>query len=292
MTHATRDRFGLGFRPQLAAAMLANLDAIDVIEVIAETLFEAPRAQRDAMRMLSRQVPVMLHGVSLGLASAFEVAPVQLERFGRAIDWLRPELISEHLAFVRAGGVEIGHLAAPPRTEQTIEGTAENVRRARRVLGMAPVLENVATLIDPPGSRMGEPEWVSRALQAADAGALLDLHNLYANAYNFGDGLRTACAMLDALPLSQVRVVHLAGGRMLRNEHGASRLLDDHLHEAPDEIFTLLRELGARVPQALDVVIERDGAYPAFSALLAELARARQALAEGRALRTCLERVA
>jgi len=43
--------------------------------------------------------------------------------------------------------------------------------------------------------------------------------------------------------------------------------------------------VAARVPQALTVVLERDGAFPPTAGLLAELARVRRAVAAGRAQR-------
>ena len=64
-----RDRVGLGWRPELAAGILSNLDRIDLVEVIADDFFEAPRRRLRALRTLAAQTPVTLHGVSLGLAS-------------------------------------------------------------------------------------------------------------------------------------------------------------------------------------------------------------------------------
>ena len=54
-------------------------------------------------------------------------------------------------------------------------------------VGCAPQMENIATLVAPPGSRLDEPEWIERIVCGAGVGLLLDLHNLYANAINFGD---------------------------------------------------------------------------------------------------------
>ena len=64
------DRFGIGWRPELAAGILSNLHDIDVVEVIAEDYLSVPRSKIRALRTLSQQVPVVLHGVSLGMASA------------------------------------------------------------------------------------------------------------------------------------------------------------------------------------------------------------------------------
>src|SRR5262245_2440002 len=181
----TRDLVGIGFRPELAASIPSNLERIDVVEVIADDYFDAPKRKLRSLETLAAQVPVVVHGVSLGLASSSRVETRRLEAMARVVEVVRPAFWSEPLAFVRSNGVEIGHLAAPPRCEATVGGTADNVSRARAVVGSLPLLENVATLIDPPGSSYDEASFVSRALTAANADLLLDLNNLHSNATNF-----------------------------------------------------------------------------------------------------------
>jgi uncharacterized protein (UPF0276 family) len=280
MSGGEADLIGLGWRPELAAGILAHLDRIDVVEVIADDLFDAPKRELRALRTLAEQVTVTLHGVGLGLASSVPVEGRRLDRMARVVDAIRPCSWSEHLAFVRAGGVEIGHLAAPPRNEATVHGAAKNLERARAAVGSAPLVENVATLIDPPGSDRDEATWVAEVLCASGARLLLDLHNLHANATNFRfDPL----AFLDRMPAERIAALHLAGGKWVAGRGGERRLLDDHLHDVPDPVFALLREMGRRAPRPLTVVLERDGAYPSMGELLGQLERARAALAEGRA---------
>jgi uncharacterized protein (UPF0276 family) len=274
-----RDRVGIGWRPEIAAALARRRDEIDLVEVIAENFMD--RRGSAALRALSAEVPVVLHGVSLGLASAHPVDERRLARLARLVEASRLPVWSEHLAFVRAGGCEIGHLAAPPRTAATIEGTLRNLARARVLVGTAPVLENIATLVVPPASTMDECAWVSAIAARTDAALLLDLHNLYANAVNFGADPR---AMLHAMPLVRVRMVHLSGGVWIGGHAGErERLLDDHLHDVPQTVYDLLAELAAHVTGPLDVIIERDGRYPPIDDLLAQVRAARAALARGRA---------
>lgn len=272
------DAFGISWRPGLAAGIFTALDRIDLVEVIADDWLGADARRLSALRTLSAQVPVSLHALGLGLASAHPVDEKYLARLARLIERIRPASWSEHLAFVRAGGVEIGHLAAPPRTQATIDGAARNVERVRRVVGSTPRLENIATLIDPPGSTMGEVPWLNAMLEATGAELLLDLHNLHANAFNFGFD---AAAAIAALPATRIRGVHIAGGRRLPG----GRILDDHLHPVPGAVMALLDTAGAHAAQPLDVILERDGAFPAMAELLAELSMARAALAKGRARR-------
>jgi len=273
-----RDRVGLGWRRELAVGILSHLDRIDVVEVIADDLFDAPRDERRALRTLAAQTTVVLHGVSLGMASSVPVDAKLLEKTARLCEEVEPEYWSEHLAFVRGGGVEIGHLTAPPRTDATIEGAAANLERARAVVGAAPLVENIATLIDPPGSDYDEIDWINRIIDSSPGDLLLDLHNLHANATNFG---YDAAEFLKRLPSERIAAAHLAGGKWVE-ALGERRLLDDHLHDVPDAVYQLLTELAAIVPNPLTVILERDGAYPPIETLLRQLDCAREALAEGR----------
>jgi uncharacterized protein (UPF0276 family) len=131
-----------------------------------------------------------------------------------------------------------------------------------------------------------QPEHASRRIEAVSilaasgCGLLLDLHNLHANATNFGfDPLR----YLDEIRVDRVGCMHIAGGRWIKAPTGNKRyLLDDHLHEVAQPVYDLLAEVAARTAQPLTVVLERDGAYPPMSVPLEELDRARRALAAGR----------
>jgi len=281
MTNQPDDRVGLGWRPALAAGILSNLDRIDVVEVIADDYFSGSRKQRRALRTLAAQVPVTLHGVSLGMASSVAVDTRRLDAMARLCGDVQPASWSEHLAFVRGGGTEIGHLAAPPRTAATIDGALENLALARRIAGSAPLVENVATLIDPPGSDLDEAGWVSTIVAESGCDLLLDLHNLHANATNFGFD---PVEFIDRMPPGRIASIHLAGGKWI-GAANARRLLDDHLHDVPDPVFDLLTEVGARASRPLTVVLERDGAFPDIEILLGQLDRARRALEAGRSRR-------
>jgi uncharacterized protein (UPF0276 family) len=274
------DRVGLGWRGDLSAQILANLEAIEVLEVIAEDWMHAPPRTQRALRALQAERPVILHGVALGLASCASVESRRADAMARLVEVVHPESWSEHLAFVRAGGVEIGHLAAPPRSPSTVEGALANLERVRRAVGTLPAVENIATLIDPPASPMAEGEWTRQIVEGSGAALLLDLHNLYANAVNFAVEPR---ALLASMPLASVRMIHLSGGRWLRPANAVPRLLDDHLHDVPDPVYELLEEVAARVGNPLTVILERDGNYPEFAAIRTQLDHARSALQAGRA---------
>lgn len=279
-----KDLIGISWRPELAAGILTNLEHIDVVEVMANDYFDVGKSQIRSLKTLAKQVPVVLHGVSLGLASCTKVERHRLEQMARVIEQVEPLFWSEHLAFVRAGGLEIGHLAAPPRTNETIEGSAENIFRATQVTGSTPLMENIATLIEPPGSLMDEASWITGIASASKTPLLLDLHNLYANSVNFHFDAKE---FLNRIPLNQIGSIHLSGGKWVTaDDHDGvpmeARLLDDHLHDVPDPVYDLLQWVSARTSQPLTVILERDGSYPTFDVLLAQVERARKSVRAGR----------
>ncbi|MBI4908909.1 MAG: DUF692 domain-containing protein [Acidobacteria bacterium] len=269
------DRFGLGWRHELAAGILTNLQRIDVVEVIADDYFAASRKRKAALRSLAGEVPLLLHSIGLGMASTVAVEEKRLARMARLIEHVRPESWSEHLAFVRGGGIEIGHLASPPRNANVVESTLANVERATRITGVAPAMENVASFIDPPCSSLTEAAFLASMARSLPAGMLLDLHNIYTNSINFG---YDPYVLLETFPLDRVASIHIAGGRWM-----GRRMLDDHLHDVPDPVYELLAYVASRTARPLTVILERDGAYPRMEDLLAQIDMARAAVARGRA---------
>ena len=264
-------RAGLAWREELAAGIVANFGEVDVLELIAERYLDASKRTLQALRFLAQQRPLWIHSTSLGLASCSQVEQRRLDRLARLIDTIEPAGWSEHLAFVRGGGREIGHLASPPRNASTLDGLCRNLALARRATGTLPILENVASLVDPPFSIWSETEWMAQIANATEAGFLLDLHNVHTNATNFGED---AGDLIAAIPSGRIHAIHLAGGRIIDGKSGP-RILDDHRSEVPESVFSLLEKV-ARRPDSFDIIIERDGEFPPVEQLLEEVRRARQ----------------
>lgn len=281
-----KDSFGFGWRPEIANCILQNKDSIDLVEVIVDNFFSSNQKQLSSLKFLESQIPVTYHGVSLGLATSNPLNLKRLEFFKRIFNFLRPQSWSEHLSFVRADGIEIGHLMAPPRNEYTIESTVNNIFHVESVIGSKPLLENISTLITPPFSTMSETEWTRKILEFSDSYLLLDLHNHYANCINFNlDPFIELCKY----PLNRVKMVHLSGGHFISEpsidilkNNSKERLLDDHIHDIPETVYSLLEYLGENTSQSLNIVIERDGNFPDFNELLTQLNKAKKHLKNGR----------
>ncbi|MBL9105577.1 MAG: DUF692 domain-containing protein [Myxococcales bacterium] len=271
MTVPAARHVGIGWRPELAADLLRRPPAgPEFIEVVAENCFVSPAAWREAAALRALW-PVVPHGVKLSLGSAEGIDRAHASRLGRLARELRAPLISEHVAYVRSGGVEVGHLTPVPRSREAVRVIARNVARARRELPDVPLLlENIAcTLQWParPGDLADEGLFHHDVARATGCGLLLDLGNLLANARNAGvDPL----AALDAFPLGDVAMIHVAGGRDIDGYW-----FDTHADPLGEPIYRMLAAVFTRVGPR-PTLLERDAEFPPIAALLAELDRCRQ----------------
>jgi hypothetical protein len=253
-------RVGLGFRAELAADLVARPRTVDFVEVVAESCYTQGSARREAIALAERW-PVIPHGVKLSLGTAAGVDLDRARRLGTLARQLHAPLVSEHVAFTRADGVEIGHLTQLPRTREAVRVIAANVTRVRRVLPDVPLLlENVAWSLLWPDDEMDEPSFYHEVVAATGCGLLLDVGNLYANAVN--EGLDPV-AVLAAYPLDRVGMIHVAGGVW---EDGF--YFDTHAHAIPAPVLDLVGRVVAM--HDVPVMIERD-ADIAFDGLAREL---------------------
>ncbi len=159
---------------------------MDFVEVVAEACFASPAARREASA-IARIWPVVPHGVKLSLGSASGIDMERARRLGALCRELSAPVVSEHVAFVRGGGREIGHLTALPYTLEAARAVARNVAAARRALPDIPLLlENAACTLRFPGDALGEGDFYAEVVDRTGCDLLLDVGNVYANAVNAG----------------------------------------------------------------------------------------------------------
>jgi uncharacterized protein (UPF0276 family) len=262
---------GIGWRPELAW-LIDRHPGLGFVEVIAED--HDPRAELpEALgRLRERGVAIVPHGVSLSLAGAARPDRARLKALGKLAERLGAPLVSEHVAFVRAGDLESGHLLPPPRTRAALDVLVANVREAQDGLPVPLALENIATLLAWPGPEMTEAEFLTELLDRTGAWLLLDVANVHANVRNHGGD---ALEFFRELPLDRLAYVHVAGGV---ERDGIYH--DTHAAPTAPAVLQLLEALAAvtRVPGAL---LERDDRFPPDSELRAELEAIAAALARG-----------
>ncbi|WP_055549568.1 DUF692 domain-containing protein [Streptomyces sp. NBRC 110028] len=268
---------GIGWRPEIAED-IARLPGIDWVEVVAENV--CPGHVPDALlRLRERGTTVVPHGVSLGLGGAERPDPERLSALAERAEALGSPLVTEHIAFVRAGGpltgspaIEAGHLLPVPRTRDALDVLCENVRIAQEALPVPLALENIAALISWPGEEMTEGRFLAELVERTGVRLLIDVANLHTNHVNRGEDPAEA---LDGLPTSAIAYVHVAGGV---ERDGVWH--DSHAHPVTRPVLDVLAELCARTTPP-GVLLERDEDFPAAEELAAELDAIRAVTAAG-----------
>ncbi|MFJ9539909.1 DUF692 domain-containing protein [Streptomyces sp. NPDC101225] len=272
---------GIGWRPEIAEAV-ERMPGIDWVEAVSENVCPGhlPASLR---RLRARGVTVVPHGVSLGLGGADRPDPGRLAALAERAEALGSPLVTEHIAFVRAGGpltaspvLEAGHLLPVPRTRDALDVLCENIRIAQDALPVPLAVENIAALIAWPGEEMTEGQFLYELADRTGVRLLIDVANLHTNHVNRGEDPATALA---ELPLEAIAYVHVAGGF---ERDGVWH--DSHAHPVPQPVLDILTGLSSRVSPP-GVLLERDENFPEPAELERELKEIEAAVEKGRAER-------
>jgi uncharacterized protein (UPF0276 family) len=279
MRRVARLGTGIGWRPEIAD-VVERMPGIDWVEAVAENLCPG-RLPDSLLRLRERGVTVVPHGVSLGLGGAGRPDPGRLSALAERAEALGSPLVTEHIAFVRAGGtltasplLEAGHLLPVPRTRDALDVLCENVRIAQDALPVPLAVENIAALVSWPDEELTEGQFLYELADRTGVRLLIDVANLHTNHVNRGEDPAEALA---ELPLEALAYVHVAGGL---ERDGVWH--DTHAHPVAQPVLDILTDLASRVVPP-GVLLERDENFPEGNELEGEVEAIRGAVEKGRA---------
>ncbi|OZD07203.1 endonuclease [Rhodococcus sp. 06-235-1A] len=247
---------GIGWRSEISG-IISQLPGLAFCEVIAESIGDhAPE------RLTGLGVPVVTHGIALSLGGVEPVESHRIAHLERVASLLGSPVVSEHIAFVRADGIEAGHLIPMPRTREAVTVLTRNIARTQDGLHVPLAVENIAALFDWPEDELTESEFLTEIVERTGVSLVLDIANVYANARN---RRRDPWTELARLPLERIAYCHIAGGTARDGVYH-----DSHTAPVPEDVLALLEAFtsaGYRAP----IMLERDGHYPPEVELLDEL---------------------
>ncbi len=262
---------GIGLRSKHYGRFLEERPAVDWVEAISENHLAPGGRPNAVLEKVRRDLPVVLHGVSLAIGSVDPIDARHLKALRELVHRIEPAYVSDHLCWGRHQGRYAHDLLPLPFTEEALELVIDRVRTVQDVLQRQILLENVSSYLQFEESTMTEWEFLRRIAEGADCGILLDVNNIYVSAKNHGfDPLD----YLAGVPADRVGQFHLAG-----HSDKGSYLLDTHDGEVPDPVWELyraaLRRFG-RVP----ALVEWDDHIPPLEEVVAQSALARRIEAE------------
>ena len=259
--------YGIGLRVEHYDEILAQLPAIDWLEILSENFLVPGGRPLYYLQQIRQHYPMVMHGVSLGIGNCDPIDWDYLKQLKNLANRIQPAWISDHLCWTGVNGFNLHDLLPLPYTEEALAHVVMRVRQVQDYLGQRILLENPSSYIRYRHSTLSEWEFVSQVAKQADCLILLDINNVYVSAYNHGF---SAIEYINAIPSDRVQQFHLAG-----HSHQGSHIIDSHDATIIDEVWRLYQHAVKCFP-GVSTLLERDDHIPSLDEMLKELARARQ----------------
>jgi uncharacterized protein (UPF0276 family) len=259
-------QFGLGLRPTHYDTILAEKPDIDFFEAITEDYIDLCGEDFRYLEKIREYYPVSLHGVALSMGGCDPINRDYLRDLKKLIALVEPITVSDHFCWTGVDGINMHDLLPLPFTQEAISHLVSRIQFVQEYLQRPIMLENVSTYIAFDFSEMTEWAFISEICKQSGCAILLDINNIYVNAFNHHF---SAQAYLQNIPAHYVKQFHLAG-----HKHCQTHIIDTHDAAVCDDVWDLYRVATQLFPNT-PLVIERDADIPSLDDLLMELGRAR-----------------
>lgn len=252
---------GVGLRvPHYLRALEQGLD-VDWVECITENFLGAggrPLAVLDALRP---QMPLVFHGVSLGIGAVDGPNLEYLKQIQQLFLRYDPAWVSDHLCWTHLDGKHSHDLLPLPYTEEALNVVVRNVTRVQDFLKRPLVLENVSSYVGFSVSQMSEAEFLREVATRADCYLLLDVNNVVVSAANHE---LDAESFIKNIPPERIWQLHLAN----HTDRGHYKF-DSHKGAVSEQVWDLY-EFTLRQVGKVSTLIEWDEEVPSWETLRAE----------------------
>ncbi len=258
---------GIGLRPPHYREVLESRPDVAWFEVHSENFFADGGKPHEILEQVRLHYPISLHGVGLSLGSTDALNIWHLDKLKGLIQRYEPGLVSEHLCWCSVGKRYLNDLLPLPYTEEALRHVVERIERVQDYLGRRILIENLSSYLQFTDSNIPEWEFLAAVARASGCAILLDVNNVYVNASNHGFDPRV---YLDALPVSAVQEIHLAG----YTDEGDC-LIDTHSKPVADAVWQLYKHAVRRFGR-VPTLIEWDIDIPPLGVLLGEALQAQR----------------
>jgi len=259
---------GIGFRRDLANDLIQlESDRPDFIEFAPENWMGLGGFWKKKLDEAAEKYPIVCHGLSLSIGSPDELEKNFLVELKEFLDRYQVELYSEHLSYSKCANAHLYDLLPIPFRRDAIDHIVNRIQYVQEFLKRPLILENVS-YYTPIGAEMTEHEFISSIVKESGCKLLLDVNNVYVNAFNHQYDAKD---FILKMPLESVAYIHMAGHEKIQED----LIIDTHGQPIIDEVFALF-EWTLNHLSPLPVLLERDFNIPQLQELQAEMATLRK----------------
>ena len=199
---------GLGFRRDIALDLIdSESDLPDFIEVAPENWMKMGGYWKKQFDRATEKYPLVCHGLSLSIGSVEELDYDFLKDLKLFLDEYNVSIYSEHLSYSKCENAHLYDLLPIPFREDAVNHIVNRIKIVQDFLERPLALENVS-YYTPVASEMTEVEFIKSIVLESGCNLLLDVNNVYVNAFNHNYDTRN---FIKSLPLDKVSYVHMAG---------------------------------------------------------------------------------
>lgn len=257
---------GIGYRKDFSEEFLnSEILTPAFIEVAPENWLGVGGYWKKQFQQALERYPLFTHGLSLSIGSPDELDFHFLAGVKAFLKETRSVLYSEHLSYAKCDNAHLYDLLPIPFTEDAVKHVAERIRKVQDFLEQKIAIE-IVSYYTPVAPELTEIDFINTILQEADCELLLDVNNVYVNAFNHRYNAKQFIAQLD---LGRVRYIHMAGHEQVSD----SLIIDTHGEAIIDPVYDLFEHTLELLGRDVPVLLERDFNIPEMKALQAEISR-------------------
>ena len=256
---------GLGFRRDIAKKLIDLEDnKPKFIEFAPENWMKMGGYWKKKLDAAAEKYPVMCHGLSLSIGSPDELDFDFLKDLKEFFDIYDPEVYSEHLSYSKCDNAHLYDLLPIPFREDAIDHVSERIKTVQDYLERPIAIENVS-YYTPVAAEIDEATFISEIVKRSGCNLLLDVNNVYVNAFNHN---YDAKEFIESLPLDKVKYIHMAGHEQVSPD----TIIDTHGSPIIDPVFDLFEWAIKRI-DPVPILLERDFNIPKLSELQDEISK-------------------
>ena len=262
---------GIGLRIPHYQHILTEKPTCDWFEIISENFMADAGRPLQVLDTIMEQYRVVQHGVGMYLGSTDGLDQDHLKKLKRLVKRTNTPWLSDHLCWGSVDGTYTHDLLPLPYTFATAKHVAQRIREVRDYLEVPILVENVSSYAEFHASEMSEWEFLTEVVEAADAGILLDVNNIYVSSKNHNFD---PYAYLNHIPNERVGQIHIAGHSKFEKY-----ILDTHDHPVLDPVWKMYAH-AIRLVGPTATLLEWDDRIPSFEEVHGEALKAGQFCAE------------
>lgn len=255
---------GIGFRKDFAEDFLTTqILKPDFIELAPENWMGIGGYWKKVLHQASEKYPVYTHGLSLSIGGPDPLNLSFLKEVKTFLDTYHIPFFSEHLSFSSCDNAHLYDLLPIPFRWEAVTHVASRIRQVQEILERKIAME-IVSYYTPVAAEMSELEFINFIVEESDCSLLLDVNNIYVNAFNHG---YDAKKFINGLPLDKITYIHMAGHEQVSPD----LIIDTHGEAIIPDVYDLLSYAWKKLPQPVPVLLERDFNIPQLSELQLEI---------------------